>query len=438
MRILHWYPNFLAGDGVAKALLGLLESEARLGADIGIAAVKRNAPPPRDAMYAGSGVTLLEWEPRRAAGSGGLFARWLPPETARALRAFRPDIVHVHGVFDPNTHWVPWLFGCPIVLSPHGGFHPMVFTKSQSAAQKLYFSAARHMVYRRVRAFHALSRLERADLIRLLPGAVVYCAPLGPSVRTRLSVSEGARADDAVRFVFVGRLDVFTKGLDFLLEAFAEVEARLRGRREIVLTLVGPDWGGGQAWLEHRKEQLGITSRVIFTGVVPGADVGPILHQSDIYVQLSRYDNYTLSLTEALCAGKPAVLSAMVGHASYPEVTSLPHVRVVPLRANEAADAMADFALRLPEFKALAAQNRAKVQAFCSWDRVAGLHLQIYESIRRAGMPEKRPSRGQSLPEQASVLPSVKLGPPASYQRHGNIGREGAPLQERVPHVVRD
>jgi glycosyltransferase involved in cell wall biosynthesis len=225
-----------------------------------------------------------------------------------------------------------------------------------------------------------------------------------------------------VRFVFVGRLDVFEKGLDFLLEAFAEVEARLRERRQIVLTLVGPDWGGSRAWLERRKEQLGITSRLVFTGAVSGQEVGRTLHQSDIYVQLSRYDGYALSLTEALCAGKPAVLSATVGQASYPEVTSLPHVRVVPLRTKEAADAMADFALRLPELKTLAEQNRAKAQAFCSWDRVAGLHFQIYQNVRRAGeAPEKRPSRGGWLRGRSSALPSIKLGQRAPYQGHGSV-----------------
>jgi glycosyltransferase involved in cell wall biosynthesis len=139
---------------------------------------------------------------------------------------------------------------------------------------------------------------------------------------------------------------------------------------------------------------------------VPGEEVGRILRQSDIYVQLSRYDGYPFSVTEALSAGKPAVLSATIGHATYPEVTSLPHVRVVPLRANEAADAMTDFALRLPELNALAEQHRAKAQAFCSWDRVAGLHLQVYESMWNAReTSEKTPSRKEWLPD-----PSIKVG----------------------------
>jgi glycosyltransferase involved in cell wall biosynthesis len=407
MRVLHWYPNLLGGGGIAKAVLALVRSQARLGADVGVAAVKLNGPPIHEAMFGGRDVALLEWESGWAVRGGGIFARWVSQEAARSLRAFRPDIVHVHGEPSPDNLWVPLLFKCPIVLSPHGGFHPMVL-KSPTTIKRLYSFLAKPMLYRRVRAFHALSKLERADLIRLLPNALVYCAPWGPNIQTPLSLpaKDPARPDGVVRFVFVGRLDVFTKGLDFLLEAFAGVEARLRQRRQIELTLVGPDWGGGRAWLEGRKEHLRITSRLSFTGAVPGEEVGRILRQSDIYVQLSRYDGYPFSVTEALSAGKPAVLSATIGHATYPEVTSLPHVRVVPLRANEAADAMTDFALRLPELNALAEQHRAKAQAFCSWDRVAGLHLQVYESMWNAReTSEKTPSRKEWLPD-----PSIKVG----------------------------
>ena len=425
MRVLHWNPNFLGGGGVANAVLGLALSEARLGAEVGVAAVKPSGPPLYEAMN-GSGLTLLEWEPGYTLRSGGVYARWIPKNAARVLQAFQPDIVHVHSEFNPDNLWVPRLFNCPIVLSPHGGFHPAVFAKSRTVVKKLYFSVAKQLFYRRLRALHALSEFERDHLARLLPEAQVYCAPLGPNIRTQLYLppSGRPRPDDGVRFVFVGRLDVFTKGLDFLLEAVAEVEQRLRGRRQIALTLVGPDWDGGRAWLERRKEQLGITSRVAFSGALPGEEVARTLHQSDIYVQLSRYEGYALSITEALCAGKPAILSATVGHASYPELTALPHVRVVPPSAREAAGAMVDFVIRLEELKVLAERSRAKVQAFCSWERVAGLHLKVYESIGHASAAaDTRLSRGRRSLDWPSSLPSIPLGPSVPYRRHGSVGR---------------
>jgi glycosyltransferase involved in cell wall biosynthesis len=419
MRVLHWYPNFLGGGGVANAVLGLAVGEARLGADVGIAAVKVSGPPLYEPMDRGRGVTILEWEPAYTLRSAGVFVHLVPKRAAHALQVFEPDLVHVHGEFNPDNLWVPRLFKCPMVLSPHGGFHPVVFAKSRRTAKRLYFSAARHLFYRRVRALHALSGFEREHLVRLLPGTQVYCAPQGPNIRTPLSVPWSGRTRTAgeVRFVFVGRLDVFTKGLDLLLEAFAEVERRLRGRRQITLTLVGPDWSGGRATLEGWKQQLGITSPVVFTGSLPSEEVTHTLHDSDIYVQLSRYEGYALSITEALVAGKPTILSTGVGHASYAEITSLPHVRIVPPDVQRAADAMVDFALRLGELNLLADQNRAKVHAFCSWERVARLHLDVYDSIRRAAeVADGAPSCGRRWPAWSSAVSS-------SSHRPRSVGR---------------
>ncbi len=426
MRVLHWYPNFLGGGGVANAVLGLAVSEARLGAEIGIAAMKQSGPPLYEPMDRSSGVTVLEWEPAYTLRSPGVFVHWVPKRAARTLQLFEPDLVHVHGEFNPDNLWVPRLFKCPIVLSPHGGFHPAVFAKSRRTVKKLYFCAARHVFYRRVRALHALSGFEREHLVRLLPGTQVYCAPQGPNIRTPLSAPRSGRTRTAgeVRFVFVGRLDAFTKGLDLLLEAFAEVERRLRGRRQITLTLVGPDWGGNRAALERKKQQLGIASPVVFTGSLPSEEVTHTLHHSDIYVQLSRYEGYALSITEALVAGKPTILSAAVGHASYAEITSLPHVRIVPPDVQGAADVMLDFALRLGELNLLAEQNRAKVHAFCSWERVARLHLEVYESIRlAAGVADGEPSRGWGSPAWSSAIPPVTHMPSVSSHRQRSVGR---------------
>jgi len=191
-----------------------------------------------------------------------------------------------------------------------------------------------------------------------------------------------------VRYVFVGRLDVFTKGLDILLDALADAGRRLRGG-EVTLTLVGPDWRGSHEWLRRRTEKLGIARRVVLTGAVSSRDVVSILHQSDIYVQLSRHDGFPSGVSEAFLAGKPVILSQAVGQASYAEVVSLPHVRVVPPRAREAAEAILEFAHRIGELRTIAEQYRAEVAHFFSWERIAGLHLEAYEKVI-LGAPQQR------------------------------------------------
>lgn len=390
MRILHWYANCLSGGSVAHGVLGLAESQARLGVEVAIAAAVPSGPPLYGPVALSGEVVIVDWRPQWTCEFGGILVRCVPVEAVRRLRAFRPDLVHVHGAFNPENLWAPFLIGCPIVFSPHGGFHPNVFTIRRRIAKHLYFSIERRLLHSRVRAFHALSTAEAVDIGRLLPGRTVYCAPEASSMSAELSPGSEVRprSDNWAKYVFVGRLDVFTKGLDILLDALADAGRRLRGR-EVTLTLVGPDWRGSLEWLRRRTEELGIARQVVLTGAVSTRDVVAMLHESDIYVQLSRHDGFPASVSEAFLAGKPVILSEAVGHASYAEVTSLPHVRVVPPRAGEAAEAILESAHRIGELRTIAKQHQAEVAHFFSWERIAGLHLKAYEKVV-VGAPEQR------------------------------------------------
>jgi len=383
MRILHWYPNFQAGGGVANAVLGLALGQARLGAEVYVAAVRSSYGPLYEPMQVEE-VRLVEWEPNRTVRVRRACLRQPRSDDVRRFQATTPDLVHVHGEMNPDNLWIPQLFTCPMILSPHGGFHPQVFKRRARMAKSLYFQIARLMLYRHMRAFHALCGAEREHILRLLPDAQVYCVPGGPNVRVPVVFSPSPPAEDSgrVRFSFVGRLDVFTKGLDILLEAFAEAGRVLPGPR-IVLTLVGPDWRSSMAWLKHRAYELGIGDQVTMTGAVPGRGVASILQQTDVYVQLSRHDGFPLSVSEALLAGKPAILSDAIGTTSYHEVALLPHVRILPPRVKEAAGAIADFAHRLPELKRSAEQHEGVIREFFSWARIAGLQLSTYDQLMR-------------------------------------------------------
>jgi len=382
MRVLHWYPNFLGGGGVANAVLGLAAGQTRLGAKVAVAAFVSPGSPLYDAMQEEDIVDVIKWKPQWTLHVQSFLLRGIPLQAIRHLRDFRPEIVHVHGEFNPDNWWVPHLFKLPIVLSPHGTFHPVTFTKNRKAAKKIYFRAAHLLLYRYVRAFHALSPMECKHFPRVLPGSRVYCVPQGPSIRTQdyLTLESGKNPQGIVQFLFVGRLDVYTKGLDILLDAFVAATECIN-EHQITLTLIGPGWKGGETWLQRRAEELGIAGRVIFTGPIRGMQVGTALRNADIYIQLSRHDSFPLSVAEALLAGRPAILSQAIGLVSYPEVCSLPHVRVVQPNVNEAKEAIVDFVQRLEDLKETAVQCQVRVRDFFSWERISRLHLKMYEIL---------------------------------------------------------
>jgi glycosyltransferase involved in cell wall biosynthesis len=399
MRIVHWYPNFLNGGAVANAVLGLAKAQARLGANVAIAAAEPLGPPLYEAIDESTSPEIVRWCPRRTFRLGNMVLRQMPSIAIRRVQEFHSDIVHVHGEFNPDNWWAPRLFKCPIILSPHGAFHPVVFVKSRRTMKRIYFHVAQQFLYQHVTAFHALCPMEYEHIVELLPGSEVYCLPQGPNIQTQQSVAvhEQKQTDGGVNLIFVGRLDIFTKGLDILLDAFARAAKYLSGRH-LFLNLVGPDWHGTQAELRQHAQALGIADRVFFLGPSSGQQVAAALNASDVYIQLSRHEGFPLSIAEGLLANKPAILSSSIGTVSYPEVCRLPHVRIVPPNVREAVVAIIEFVQNLDPIKTLAKQYEEEIRGFFSWERIAGMHLEMYERLKsRAFQGAKRMSGENTL-----------------------------------------
>jgi glycosyltransferase involved in cell wall biosynthesis len=403
MRILHWYPNFLGGGGVSNAVRGLMAAQARLGNEPLIAAAELPGRPLYESVEEDAPFRVVKWRPSWTVRNERLLLRGIPPEARSLLRKLEPDIVHVHAEFNPDNLWAARLFGCPLVLSPHGAFHPAVLMKSGRRRKSLYVGVVGRLLYNRIARFHAVSPMEVGNICSVVPAARVYVAPNLPHTYAEDASAKRSNAAGGngapVRLLFVGRLDVFTKGLDVLLDAYAKVAEELT-HTPTWLTLVGPDWKNGRASLEQRAASLGL-DRISFTGGVPKHEVARLLNDSDLYVHVSRHEGFSLSAAEALVAGKPAILSSEMGNASYREISSLPHVAVVPPNVALVASAIVDFVQRMAELRQAAKEAQVAVASFLSWERIARLHIANYAEISSVSPAERRvtmPREGRRTP----------------------------------------
>jgi glycosyltransferase involved in cell wall biosynthesis len=115
----------------------------------------------------------------------------------------------------------------------------------------------------------------------------------------------GLAADDLV-LGCVARFDP-VKGLDVLLRAVSALVPRYR---QLKLVLVGD--GPEAAKLRRLSETLGLSGRVVFTGVVEGAPrIFPVWH---VYVSPSRKEGLPLALLEAMACELPVVATRIPGH----------------------------------------------------------------------------------------------------------------------------
>ena len=193
------------------------------------------------------GRCTSRWAPSRASRSwsgvplgrgwwAGQYVRLATRRESRRLAGVAPDILHAHGEFNLDNLRVARLFRCPVVISPHGACHPVVLAKSRRLAKRAFLGTERVLLRHHRRAYHALSPAEADHVAAVFPDTPTYCVPQGPSTFVTAGVFPGgfvpSSSPQGVTFVFVGRLDVFTKGLDLLLEAFASTVHEAPGQAQ--------------------------------------------------------------------------------------------------------------------------------------------------------------------------------------------------------------
>ena len=117
-------------------------------------------------------------------------------------------------------------------------------------------------------------------------------------LRLRLFGSRGFKRGEPVA-IFVGRLDK-QKDPILLIESFAEM---LRSGRSANLVIVGD--GVLRPKVERRVKELGMTNRVLMTGLLSAPEVSEYLQASDLFVLSSAYEGMPMAVLEAMGCGLP-------------------------------------------------------------------------------------------------------------------------------------
>ena len=108
--------------------------------------------------------------------------------------------------------------------------------------------------------------------------------------------------------LFIGRVHP-KKGLDLLIEACGK---ELEKCSEWHLVIAGPDQVGWQKKLQHRAEQVGMASRITWTGMISGSIKWGALRGAEVFVLPSHQENFGIAVAEALAAGTPTLISDKV------------------------------------------------------------------------------------------------------------------------------
>ena len=304
MRIAHFLVgrcNPDSANGVDKAVFHLTAAQAALGHDVALFSVTdKPALPVPD-------VDVRTHAP-------GPVRALVPASLTRDLRAWSPQVVHIHSVYVPaNAALARTLrgWGVPYVITPHGALNTHVLRR-RAYLKRPYRLLVELPALNRAAFVHAIA--DEASIraygvtapLVVAPNGIDFAAvPPDPDPTTLAERFPAARGRRVA--LFLGRLDPLHKGLDLLLEGFARAVPRAP---ELLLAFVGPNWRGKQGELERLAARLGVSDRVIFWGPAHGREKYDLLASASVAVHTSRWEaGVPFSILEALAAGRPCLVS---------------------------------------------------------------------------------------------------------------------------------
>lgn len=278
------------------------------------------------------------------------------------------DVLHIHEPVAPSLALLAlWAATGPIV----GTFHTAnVRSRAMQAAQPLLRPSLE-----KISARIAVSEDARRTLVEHFGGDAVVI-PNGVYV-DRFATAQPDPAwqgtPDRPTVAFVGRIDEPRKGLPVLARAIPAVLAKRPGTRFLVL---------GRGEVDGVLEELGPqASAVELLGPRNDAEKAALLRSADVYVAPhTGGESFGIVLVEAMSAGAP-VLASDLG--AFRRV--LDDGRLGVLFPTGDADALAEGLIGLlddPQQRARLAQAASTAVRRYDWERVAGLVLAVYETVR--------------------------------------------------------
>ncbi len=274
------------------------------------------------------------------------------------VRAHDMDLVVEDFTVPISTAFTPVLTRKPVVAMANLHARPL------SRKYRVPFFIIERFGCRFYRYFVASTHASRDQILRYNRNAQIQTIPCG--VDKELFEAD-PREEDFI--LFLGRIDVYTKGLDLLLRAFG----RVAGDTDARLVIAGH--GRDVHRVEGLIRAMGLTRKVHRVGRITEVEKVQLLSRCKFVCMPSRYETFGIVAAEALACQKPVIAFDIP---ALREVAVDACARRVPAFDVEAfagamAELLKDEALR----RAMGLRGREWARQY-DWDEIARLQEAFY------------------------------------------------------------
>ena len=403
MKVLHvtssYAPAWQTG-GVTRVVYEIATREAGLGHQVSVFTTDWGIP--RGHPRRGNPADLEGVSVRYFRNLSEVLARnkiilpLLAPATLRReVAGF--DVVHIHEhrtlLAAAAAHYARKA-GVPYIVQPHGS---LPFGIGKARLYGLFYLVAGRAIIEGASRLVASNDFEAgqfagagipAGRCEIIPNGIDTAACVPPPGGETFRAAYGIPASGKV-VLYLGRLNPI-KGIDILIRAFSSVAAE---RGDVRLVIAGPD-DGYLAGIQRLVGDPGLAGRVLVTGPLPERMKFLALRDADLFVLPSRYDNFPVTVLEALACGTPALITSHCGLAGM--------VREAggPVADGDEASISAGIRLLLGDeaaAEAYAAKAREILARDFDWGGIIPRYLDLYRRCMEGG---KKP-RGTGREEGA-------------------------------------
>lgn len=183
---------------------------------------------------------------------------------------------------------------------------------------------------------------------------------------------------DKIKFVYIGRLDAYHKGLDLMISAIKNISDFLR-ENKCTFNLYGPDLNGRFQHVTDLINEANVQDIVFLNHEVSGKQKEDILLDADIFIQTSRFEGMPMGILEAMSYGLPCLVT---------EGTTLSGIIAENECGWSAKTNIEDIAMKIKKavteseiFVDKGRNSQKIITKFFTWEKISDLAIDRYKKI---------------------------------------------------------
>ena len=227
------------------------------------------------------------------------------------------DVVIFHGYY--NMVVLLLIIFCKsknILWLPHGGVR-IEALKKRSGLKRLYIFISKAVIKLKSVSIVVASEAEIASIKDFL-GVDPYVLPPSTGseiLKHQIKSSKVGTQREVMNVLYLGRYDLFGKGLDTLLQ----VADHLKHTQCVNFILHGPSnaFGSSLSTVKQFQKDHGLEGNIKYCDAVYGEKKYDTVNDCDVGILLSRSEGFPMTLIECLALGKPVIATRetnFIGH----------------------------------------------------------------------------------------------------------------------------